>query len=51
MKIWQYQPNEDGSATMEVTMDTEEVAKLLELGFVTALKNYIEDTEDGNSDG
>ena len=51
MKITHYEPHEDGSATIQVEIEIEEAAKMLELGFVTALKNYIEDTEDGNSDG
>ena len=51
MKITHYEPHEDGSATIQVEIEIEEAAKMLELGFVTALKNYIEDNEDGNSDG
>ena len=45
MEVTHYEENRDGSATIQVTMDTEESAKLIELGLLTALKNYIEDKE------
>tara|TARA_E500000178_G_scaffold356303_1_gene433217 strand:+ start:28 stop:219 length:192 start_codon:yes stop_codon:yes gene_type:complete len=45
MEVIQYEENGDGSVTLQVTMDTEESAKLIELGLLTALKNYIEDKE------
>ena len=45
MEVTQYEDNEDGTVTIQVVMEDEEVAKILELGFITALKNYIEDNE------
>lgn len=45
MEVIQYEENGDGSVTLQVVMDTEESAKLIELGLLTALKNYIEDND------
>ena len=45
MEVIQYEENGDGSVTLQVVMDTEESAKLIELGLLTALKNYIEENE------
>ncbi|MDC3283257.1 hypothetical protein OAV41_01655 [Planctomycetota bacterium] len=51
MEVTHYEDNGDGSVTIQVVMEDEEVAKILELGFVTALKNYIEEkgTQDEES--
>ena len=45
MEVTHYEENGDGSVTIQVIMDTEESAKLIELGLLTALKNYIDDAE------
>ena len=45
MEVTHYEENGDGSVTIQVIMDTKESAKLIELGLLTALKNYIEDAE------
>lgn len=50
MEVTHYEENKDGSATIQVTMDTEESAKLIELGLLTALKNYIEDNDKEDND-
>ena len=50
MEVVHYEENGDGSVTIQVTMDTEESAKLIELGLLTALKNYIEDNDKEDND-
>ena len=50
MEVIQYEENGDGSVTLQVVMDTEESAKLIELGLLTALKNYIEDNDKEDND-
>lgn len=50
MEVTHYEENKDGSATIQLTMDTEESAKLIELGLLTALKNYIEDNDKEDND-
>ena len=45
MDVTHYEENGDGSVTIHVIMDNEESAKLIELGLLTALKNYIEEAE------
>jgi hypothetical protein len=50
MEVTHYEENGDGSATIQVIMDIEESAKLIELGLLTALKNYIEDNDKEDND-
>ena len=50
MEVTHYEENKDGSVTIQVVMDTEESAKLIELGLLTALKNYIEDNDKEDND-
>ena len=45
VEVTHYEENGDDSVTIQVIMDTEESAKLIELGLLTALKNYIEEAE------
>lgn len=50
MEVTHYEENGDGSVTIQVTMDTEESAKIIELGLLTALQNYIKENENSLSE-
>ena len=50
MKVTHFEEHEDGTATVHLDMELEEQAKLIELGFITALKNYIDSVEESDSD-
>ncbi len=46
MKVTHFEEQEDGSATVQLDMDAHEQEKLIELGFTTLLKQYIEEAEE-----
>ena len=45
MEVLHYEEHDDGSATLEVSMELEEREKLIELGLITAIKNFIKEEE------
>ena len=53
LNITQYEELPDGSARIEVEMDSYVTERLIEVGLITVLKKYIdeEEAEDGDSSG
>jgi len=50
MKVTHYEEHEDGSATVHLDMDLEEQQKLIEVGLITLLGRYIEETEESSDE-
>lgn len=49
MKILNYEEHEDGSATIEIVLELYERERLIEIGMITALKNFLKELEDGDN--
>ena len=46
MKVTHYEEHKDGSATVHLDINLEEQQKLIEVGLITLLGRYVEETTD-----
>lgn len=50
MKVIDYEEHRDGSATIQIALEYDECRRLVEIGMLTAIKNFIAEEEDGDEE-